>query len=117
MENPERRAAELMNEFEMFRMQRLSVGAEEYGDYAFLEKETPKLFTMLYEELADGANYYMFLYSRLRLMEEELASRLDSTVQPTGQNTEHFVSSGASSFTPQSKVHGLLQDDTRVQDS
>lgn len=56
-------------EFENLRTERHNKGAEEYGPTKFMEEGTD-LSLMIYEELADAANYLAYMYIRLRTMEE-----------------------------------------------
>lgn len=103
----------LSNEFDALTQLRHEVGAEEYGDVAFL---TAPLVRMAAEELADLANYARYLYIRLRVLEEFLNARgIDF---PTGTVEEVWgddpLSSGPSSFIPAEKIQGFLSSKERT---
>jgi len=60
---------ELRDEFIILLNSRLAAGEEEYGELAFMYHNT---FREMYEELADLANWAMFTFVRLRVMERGL---------------------------------------------
>jgi MoxR-like ATPase len=60
---------ELATEFEDLRQSRHEMGAEKYGHFSFLERDTIK---DILEELADAANYLMYFYIKLRLIESNV---------------------------------------------
>jgi hypothetical protein len=101
---------EVLEEFEQFRKQRWDVGAEQYGEFEFLNKSLDELFIMMYEELADQANYAAFLYVRLRMLEGELASRTNSAIQFARENTEHFVPPHSRSFIGSARIPKVLPE-------
>ncbi len=49
--------------------ERRSMGEKTYGEFKFLGNDT---FKMAYEELADFANYALFTFIKLRLLEERI---------------------------------------------
>jgi hypothetical protein len=54
------------SEFDALIEHRRVMGAEEYGQWGFLDNDT---FQMMYEELADAVNYALFTFIKLRLVE------------------------------------------------
>jgi hypothetical protein len=100
------RLNELSREFDVACKERLVAGAAEYGEFAFLGND---VLRMLYEELFDLANYAKMKFMKLRLLEDELASGLDSSVQPSAEDAEHQVPFGAGSFTPGGQLPSPLQ--------
>jgi hypothetical protein len=97
-----------MAEFENLRTSQWEKGASEYGEFAFVGLDFDKLVVMIGEELADVANYAMFMYVKLRFMEAELASRIDQPNTASAEDPEHTVPSGPGTFTPGPEVSGFL---------
>ena len=91
------RLEQLFEEFEHRRMERMEVGAQEYGRTTFMEND---VFAMIYEEFLDIANYAAMLYAKLRILEETLASSLDTPDTPSGDSSGEQLSLGFGSFTP-----------------
>jgi hypothetical protein len=110
-------AQQLMMEFEHLRVEQWEKGSTEYGDVRFLEHDDATMFQMLYEELADVANYAMMVYVRWRLLEATVASRFDPTTEPSEEGSQHSVPSGPGTFTPNSDLPGFLSSGEGVQDS
>lgn len=64
---------EIEDDFMQLVEERRETGEKEYGAFKFLEKDT---FEMAYEELADFANYALFTFIKLRLLEERINSAI-----------------------------------------
>src|SRR5262249_42278931 len=96
-----------MNDFEQLRLRQWMKGHEEYGDSAFLKLSDNALFQMMYEEMADLANYGMMMYLRVRRLEALYAGGSDSSFQPTKSNTEHEVPPSPSTFVGAQEVSGF----------
>lgn len=90
-------------EFDLLTQARHDEGHEEYGDLAFLSND---MYGMIYEELADAANYLRFQFIKLRLLEEQqIASGIDLTPGTFDQvRVENELSHGAPSFSPSEEV-------------
>lgn len=90
-------------EFDLLTQARHETGYEEYGDLKFLDNE---LFGMIYEELADAANYLRYQFIKLRLVEEQVnAGGIDLTPGAfEAVRDEDELSHGAPSFSPSEEV-------------
>lgn len=97
----------LSDEFDALTQMRHEIGAEEYGDVAFLDAP---LIRMAAEELADMANYCRYMYVRLRMMEEYLdASGIDLSASTAEEaRGEDEIPLGIASFIPGKKIQGFL---------
>lgn len=88
---------------------RQAEGAREYGELGFLGND---MILFIQEELVDMANYARFLYMKLVILKEQaLESGIDitSSVVTDLQQTDELPDDPPS-FTPSSKVFGLLSD-------
>ncbi len=90
-------------EFDLLTQARHEKGSEEYGDLAFLGND---MYTYIYEELADAANYLRYQFIKLRILEEQqIASGIDLTSGTFDQvQLEDELSHGTPSFSPSEEV-------------
>jgi hypothetical protein len=95
------------DEFSALCFARHEVGAEEYGDMAFMDND---MFAFVYEELADAANYLRYQFMKLRIVEETLRARgIDpASGFPTDLGQGDQVPSGPSSFSTSEEVSAFL---------
>ena len=94
-------------EFDTLRALRHEVGAEEYGEVAFLKAP---LVRMAAEELADLCNYARYMYIKLRIMEDTLdAGGIDLSAELVEEVwDDNQIPLGAASFIPGEKVQGFF---------
>lgn len=90
-------------EFDLLTQARHDEGSEQYGELGFLDHD---MYGMIYEELADAANYLRFQFIKLRLLEEQqIASGIDLTPGTfDAVRNEDELSHGASSFSPSEEI-------------
>ena len=90
-------------EFDLLTQARHDQGSEEYGELGFLDHD---MYGMIYEELADAANYLRFQFIKLRILEEQqIASGIDLTSGTFEQvRVENELSDGTPSFSPSEEV-------------
>ena len=96
---------QLFEEFEVRRIERMEMGAEEYGRQSFLNPQTD-LFNMMYEELLDIANYASMMYARLRIKEQALEDSIDSPSQDDAAGTQEGLPFDLGTFTSGQGIPG-----------
>lgn len=109
---------ELSDEFNRLTFSRHTMGAEEYGEFAFLGND---MVQFIAEELADISNYCRYTYMKLRILQEAMnASGLDlstlATSTPHGDADGEGVPSGFASSTEASSVLQVLPGGEGVED-